>query len=242
MKSLIKDTIIARLQREILEAEGFKKPVSNCNTKLGFPTIERNFPNQVFPSGAIHEFLIPTLESAACTSAFISALLGKLQPKGFYIWLSKQKQIFPNGLTNFGLAPHQIIFINLPKQRDLLWATEEALKCKSLSGVISELDEISFAQSQRLQLTVEKSKVTGFILRPSASQITATACTARWQIKPALSYNYNNLPGVGFAKWQVNLLKVRNGNPANFEITWHNGQFNSQHEIEKPILSKAISV
>lgn len=118
------------------------------------------------------------------------------------------------------------------KPKDILWATEEALKCQSLNGVISELEAITFAQSQRLQLTVEKSKVTGFILRTQTGPIHATPCAARWQISPIASLNLAQLPGVGFANWQVELLKVRNGNTANFSISWYNGQF---HTIETPV-------
>lgn len=70
----------------------------------------------------------------------------------------KTTPIIPPGLNYFGIPAHQIIFINLVKPKDILWATEEALKCQSLNGVISELEAITFAQSQRLQLTVEKAK------------------------------------------------------------------------------------
>jgi len=225
MQQPLKKIIIERLQREILDLEGFKKKAPHAQTKLGLRALEANFPNQTFPTGTIHEFVSENPEHTACTSAFISSVLTKLNKQnGIYIWIGRQKQLFPGGLRNFGIQPHQIIFINLVKQKDILWATEEALKCKSLSGVISELEDITFAQSQRLQLTVEKSKVTGFILRTQTERISATACAARWQIKPLSSENESLLPGVGFSKWQVDLLKVRNGNTASHTITYHHGQ------------------
>ena len=217
--------IIERLQRQILDLEGFKAKSEDVKTKLGLKKLEGNFPNQVFPTGTIHEFLSEKPEHTACTSAFISSLLGELHAgNGVYIWIGKQRQLFPAGLKKFGLQPHQIIFVNLIKQKDILWATEEALKCKSISGVISELEEITFAQSQRLQLTVEKSKVTGFILRTQPERINATACAARWQISPLASENQDNVPGVGFAKWRVDLLKVRNGSTASCTIIYHHGK------------------
>lgn len=225
MQQPLKKIIIERLQREILDLEGFKTKAQHAQPKLGLKTLEDNFPNQTFPTGTIHEFISEKPEHRACTSAFISGVLTKLNNQnGVYIWIAKQKQLFPVGLRKFGIQPHQIIFINLVKPKDILWATEEALKCKSLSGVISELEDITFAQSQRLQLTVEKSKVTGFILRTQTDRINATACAARWQIKPLTSENKERLPGVGFAKWQVDLLKVRNGNTASCIITYHHGE------------------
>jgi protein ImuA len=234
--------IIQRLQRQILDLEGFKTNNKHKQSKIGFSPIEKHFPNQVFPTGTIHEFISEQPENTACTSAFIFGLLSKLhQQQGIYLWIGKQKKIFTPGLTFFGIPPHHIIFINLVKSKDILWATEEALKCKSLSGVISEIEGISFAQSQRLQLTVEKSKVTGFILRTQSEKITATACTARWKITPHASENTEDIPGVGFANWQVQLLKVRNGSTANFTVAWRNHQFYvNEQDHSAPLLSQAI--
>ncbi|MGE6219679.1 ImuA family protein [Nubsella zeaxanthinifaciens] len=242
MEKLAQKLIIQRLQRQILDLEGFKTNSKQQNSKIGFAPIEQHFPNQVFPTGTIHEFISTAPENTACTSAFIFGLLSKLQQQnGIYVWIGKQKQLFTPGLTFFGIPPHHIIFINLVKPKDILWATEEALKCKSLSGVISEVEGINFAQSQRLQLTVEKSKVTGFILRTQPENITATACAARWKITPQASENTENIPGVGFANWQVELLKVRNGSTANFTVAWRNQQFyvNEQNN-SAPFLSQAI--
>lgn len=233
MKSPFHQTVIERLQRQILDLEGYKTRPRQQQKKLGFAHIEKHFPNQVFPTGTIHEFVSTQPEHTACTSAFIMALLSKLNThQGIYVWIGKQRQLFPPGLNYFGIPAHQIIFINLVKPKDILWATEEALKCQSLNGVISELEAITFAQSQRLQLTVEKSKVTGFILRTQTGPIHATACAARWQISPIASLSLTQLPGVGFVNWQVDLLKVRNGSTASFNISWHNDQF---HTIESPV-------
>lgn len=233
MKSEAQKIILERLKKQITGLETFKATAIQSSCKLGFAPIEKHFPNKTFPTGTIHEFIAGQSENTACTSAFIFAILAKVHAnKGIYIWIGKQRQLFAAGLKPFGIPPHQIIFINLAKPKDILWATEEALKCKSIGGVISEMESITFAQSQRLQLTVEKSGVTGFILRTHTENINATTCAARWQISPAISENENNLPGVGFANWQVNLLKVRNGSPASFGIAWRNGQF---HKIAIPI-------
>jgi len=242
MQEFLRKTVIERLQRQILDLEGYKAKPQHQHQKLGFDYIEKYFPNQVFPTGTIHEFISTQPEHTASTSAFIMGLLAKLNThQGIYVWIGKQRQLFPPGLNYFGIPAHQIIFISLTKPKDILWATEEALKCQSLSGVISELEAITFAQSQRLQLTVEKSKVTGFILRTQTGPIHATACAARWQISPMASLNLNQLPGVGFANWQVELLKVRNGNTASFSISWHNGQFHTiENSVPHPFIPHAI--
>ena len=60
-----------------------------------------------------------------------------------------QRTIFPPALKFFGIAPDKIIFIDLQKEKDILWAMEEALKCDGLAAVIGEMQELSFTASRR---------------------------------------------------------------------------------------------
>ncbi|RVU01004.1 hypothetical protein EOD41_10285 [Mucilaginibacter limnophilus] len=45
----------------------------------------------------------------------------------------------------------------------------------------------------------------------NAGKFGSTACAARWQVRSLQSADLNGLPGTGFMRWQVDLLKVRNG-------------------------------
>jgi protein ImuA len=125
----------------------------------------------------------------------------------------------------FNVEPDQVIFIDLGQDKDVLWVMEEALKCEGLAAVVAELKEISFAQSRRLQLAVENSKVTGFLLRTDPRKLGTTTCVARWQITHLPSEPEGGLPGVGFPRWQVELLKVRNGIPGTWKLEWVDGCF-----------------
>jgi protein ImuA len=86
----------------------------------------------------------------------------------------------------------------------VLWVTEEALKCEGVATVICETKDLSFTESQRLQLAVEKSHVTGFVFRKDVKKINTTACVTRWQIRPVRSQLRTGMPGVGHPRWQVN--------------------------------------
>jgi protein ImuA len=145
---------------------------------------------------------------------------------GACLWISASRTLFPPALKLFGVEPDRIIFIDLKKEKDVLWAMEEALKCDGLAAVIGEVSDINLTQSRRLQLTVEKSKVTGLILRNNKQKLATTACVARWQIKPIVSELEDGMPGVGFPRWNVELLKVKNGSPGSWDIEWSAGKFN----------------
>lgn len=222
-----KQEILAKLRKQLLEVHGFKPACITSSEGFGLGPVEACFPNNVFPTGTIHEFLAEQPEDAAASEGFIAGLLAKLMEKGSScLWISRNRKLFPPSLETFGTDPQQIIFIDLYYTKEILWVMEEALKCEGLACVIAELSDIDFAQSRRLQLATEKSHVTGFIIRKEPKfSLSATACAARWQIKPAPSEIINGIPGVGNPRWEVNLIKVKNGEGGKFVIEWAEHKF-----------------
>ncbi len=106
---------------------------------------------------------------------------------------------------------------------------EEALKCEGLGAVVSEIQELNFKASRRLQLAVEQSHVTGFLLRDTARSFNTTACVTRWKVTPHPSDLPEGMPGVGFPRWKVELLKVRNGTPGNWIVEFIPGSLEIVH-------------
>ncbi len=234
-----KAAIIAGLQRDILLLQGFKQ-ASSTSVDMGLGRITAAFPNGIFPTGVIHEFVNIATEHAAATAGFVSGLLNALmQGGGACIWISTRRTLFPPALKAFGIAPERIIFVDLEREKDVLWAMEEALKCEGLAAVIGEVKEISFTASRRLQLAVEQSRVTGFILRREAAALNTTTCVARWRIAPLASEPEEGMPGVGFPRWNVELLKIRNGKPGVWQIEWFSGRFRLAAE-HLPLVQPAL--
>ncbi|MFA6083543.1 ImuA family protein [Mucilaginibacter sp.] len=221
-----KKDIIDRLQQDILRLQGFAPPSGDEGNRIGLGPVEEAFPNGIFPVGAIHEFLSFDMVAGAACGGFISGLLRALMPDGgACLWIGRQQTVFPPALKAFGIAPDRVIFVNLPLEKDVLWVMEEALKCEGFAAVIAEVREVSIVQSRRLQLAVENSKVTGFLLRNDPRKLSSNTCTARWQITPVPSELEEGLPGVGRPRWQVALLKVRNGNPGCWTLEWSDDHF-----------------
>lgn len=214
-----------QLQQEILRLQGLgAKPCA------GQPAVElgpvlNHMPGGVFPLNAVHEFISPTFPASAATQGFMAGIIGTLMQNGKpCLWIG-QSDIFPPALKAFGLDPERIIFIKVSREKEALWAVEEALKCEALAAVTGEIKELDFTQSRRMQLAAEESKVTAFIHRRCPRNIRPTSCVARWQISPLPSYSIDGLPGVGFPHWRAELLKIRNGRPGHWEITWLNNSF-----------------
>ena len=221
-----KADIISRLKKDILGLQGFKTGSNSNVVDAALGPIKNAFPNTSFPLHAIHEFIATGPEATAATGGFIAGLLASLmRNNGASLWISASRNIFPPALKSFGIAPDKIIFIDLKKEKEILWAMEEALKCNGLSAVIGEIQELNFTASRRLQLAVEQSQVTGFILRRNPKSINTTACVTRWKITSLPSEITDGMPGVGFPRWNVELLKVRNGKPGSWQVEFAAGRF-----------------
>lgn len=226
-----KRELINRLQKEILQWEGYKPSPVGTRELVGLGPVEAAFPNGVFPLGTVHELVCGNTEQATACGGFVTGLLSVLmQNGGACLWIGLSGNLFPSALKAFGVEPDKIIFINLLRNKDVLWVMEEALKCAGLAAVIGEVREMDFKQSRRLQLAVEQSHVTGFVLRNTSKKMGSTSCAARWQIKPLPSEPVDGLPGLGFPRWQVDLLRVRNGQPGNWIIEWSDNRFKPVHK------------
>lgn len=226
MKSLADKILIAKqLQAEINAIQGMGK-LSHTTVNTDLSPFSAVFQGNIFPTGTIHEFISYEATNAAATTGFITAITGRLAKKGgLSLWVAGGRKIFPAGLKQFGLEPDSIVFINTTRPKEALWVIEEALKCEALTAVIGEVRELSFSDSRRLQLAVENSGVTGFIHRFCPRSENAVACTTRWKITTLPSFNINGLPGVGYTSWDVQLLKVRNGMPHAWQVSWQDNQF-----------------
>ena len=218
--------IIRQLQRDILPLQGFKPPTAGKAIDFQLGPIEAAFPNNRFPTGAVHEFISRTPQQSAATNGFLGGLLGPLMKNGgVCMWIACKRANFPQGFPLYGVAADRLLFVDLAKEKDRCWAMEEALKCEALTAVVGEISDISFTDSRRLQLAVEQSRVTGFMLRHNPKNLGTVASVARWEISPLPSEPEEELPGIGFTRWQTSLLKVRNGRPGSWVVEWSGGRY-----------------
>jgi protein ImuA len=238
--SLAQPDIIHQLRQEILLRQGFLPP-SAATVDMGLGPVAAAFPQGVFPTGAMHELLSEGPEGAAASGAFTAALIGPLMAKGgACIWIGPRRTLFPPGLEAFGVDADRVVFVDIRKEKEGWWVLEEALKCEGLAAVVGEFREVSFLASRRFQLAVEQSRVTGFLLRDRPRNRQPIAAVARWQISPLpggkgescgeneagfMQNEAEGMPGVGFPRWSVELLRIRSGQPGRWELEWRQGKF-----------------
>ncbi|MEJ1238252.1 Error-prone repair protein ImuA [Chryseolinea sp. T2] len=232
---------VAQLKQDIHRMEGFR-PAPNplMNTVLG--PLEEAFPSGAFPLGVLHEFLVDRehrKSSMAASVGFIAAMVSSiLSGNGVMLWVSAERKVFPPSLIGFGVKPDQVIFVDIKKARNVLWATEEALKCSAVAVVVAEVGGLDLTISRRLQLSAEQSQATGFLIRNDAHPGITSSAT-RWRISPTSSIQIDSLPGVGHPRWIVELLKLRGGMAGKWTIQYRHGRF---EEVNVDELSIATSL
>ncbi|MFM8739155.1 MAG: ImuA family protein [Cytophagales bacterium] len=226
-----KQALLVQLHADILQMQGVK-PAQRFELSPQLGPLNAAFPFRTFPTGAIHELLSPMREGMSTASGFICALLSiLLNPQSVVVWISPSRLIFPPALKSFGIDPSRVLFVESSREQEVLWAMEEALKSEALTAVVGELREISFTASRRLQLAVEHSKVTGFVLH-RGKRVNTTTCVSRWRITSLPSDLLDGLPGIGLPKWRVELLRMRNGRTGAWNLQWNKGKF---EEVQPPI-------
>ena len=171
--------IIKDLKEHILFLQGYKRSTDN-SIRINLGPIDNSFPNESFPLASTHEFIVERNEDSSATKGFICHIISELMNRnGICIWVNSFENVFPPALKLFGVDPEKIVFIHVKRQKEILWVMEEALKCDGLAAVVGEIAEINFTETRRLQLAVEKSRVTGFIIRNKPRSINITACVSR---------------------------------------------------------------
>lgn len=232
-----KSETVQRLEKQMLALQGLSRPTLEQTIHTGLGAIERAFPGQCFPTAAIHEFISQETIDSAATTGFLAGLLSCLiKTQGVCLWVSTKRRTFPPALKAFRLNPEQIVFIDAKCEKEAFWTVEEGLKCDALVAVVGEFTKLDFTASRRLQLAVEQSKVTGFIHRFQVKSQSPVACASRWRIKPLSSIQNGSVPGIGFPKWHVELVKVRNGHPGQWEIEWTTKGFRELSSIKSQTL------
>ena len=124
--------------------------------------------------------------SRRCSQPVIVARLA-----GPVLWCLRGRDLFAPALARIGLHPDRVIYCETWKDREVLPAMEEGLKCRGLAAVVGEATRLSLTASRRLQLAAGESGVTAILIvrrwhnateRAQASEPNAAA--TRWRISP----------------------------------------------------------
>ena len=90
------------------------------------------------------------------------------------------------GLDGFGVRPERLTTVAVAQRRDLLWAMEEALRCRAVACVVGEMRHgaLDTVAVRRLSLAATETGALALILRAAPGEDASTAAT-RWIVSAA---------------------------------------------------------
>lgn len=190
---------------------------------FGVPEIDARLPEGGLGFGALHEVAgggTGTVDGAAA-ALFVAGIAAR--SKGKILWCLTRPDLFFPALSQAGLHPDRVIFCEADRDEDVLASMEEGLSFGGLGAVVGELVRLPMTASRRLQLAAEKTGTIGLVVRRWRRQAEAsdfgnpTASTTRWRISVLPSEPLPTV-GVGRARWLAELMRVKAGECAEFEI------------------------
>jgi protein ImuA len=242
--SLPAASIVAALRRKLASLEATASPSRHARQAprddgaLGFCA------GAAVSRGALHEVAARRESELAHATGFILALAAHAAGERATLWIAEDMAVAENGalygpaLDNFGLAPERLVTVTVPRCRDVLWAMEEALRCRSVGAVIGEVRSVNrnigLTATRRLSLAAGRHGACALLMRASPG-IESSAASTRWIVGAAPSAL--RARGVGPPAIHVRLVRNRRGNLGSWMLEWNcaDQRFNIMSADREPL-------
>jgi protein ImuA len=195
------------------------------------------------PRGALHEIAASSEVHVAAATGFTLALTAREHACVCWVsadmTLAESGSLYGGGLEPFGFAPERLLGVTAARQRDLLWAMEEALRCRAIRAVIGEwrhaaIDPVAV---RRLSLAAADSGALAFMLRTAPAVDASTAAT-RWIVGAAPSAATPHGPGA--PRFAAHLTRNRRGPLGSWILEWSDSDERFSLAHAQPVAMPAL--
>jgi protein ImuA len=190
---------------------------------FGIKAIDRHLPGGGLALGALHEVASGGNGAINGAAAALYAAGIAARTRGKVLWCLTRPDLFAPALAQAGLMPDRVIYVEADDEKSVLICFEEGLRHGGLGAVVAEVARLSLTASRRLQLAAECSGTIGIAIRrwrrpaEAADFGQPTASVTRWRVT-VLPSTPLPVPGVGRPRWQLELIRCRAGESADFEV------------------------
>jgi protein ImuA len=196
---------------------------------------------------AFHEIAAARESAIAAATGFALALAARAGGTRAVLWIAQDMGLVENGapygpgLDDLDLAPERLVTVAAGKSRDVLWAMEEALRCRAVGAVVGEIRGhargVDLIASRRLSLAAGRCGACAFLLRtdPGAE---ASAAATRWVVAAAPSAS---AAGPGPPRLSVHLTRNRRGPVGSWLLEWNRvvQRFDLAPSLSQPVADAA---
>jgi protein ImuA len=190
---------------------------------FGVREIDAKLPGGGLTVGALHEVAGGGNGAVDGAAAALFAAGIAARTTGYVLWCVTRQDLFAAALAQAGLAADRVIYVETGDEKALLASFEEGARHGGLGAVVAEVSRLSMTSSRRLHLAAEASGTMAIAVRRWRRQTEAadfgqpTASVTRWRVS-ALPSEALPVPGVGRARWLLELIRCRAGESADFVV------------------------
>jgi protein ImuA len=185
--------------------------------------IDKKLPGGGLAVGALHEVAGGGNGAVDGAAAALFAAGIAARTSGQILWCVTRQDLFAAALAQAGLAADRVIYVETGDEKSLLASFEEGARYGGLGAVVAEVSRLSMTSSRRLHLAAEASGTMAIAVRRWRRQTEAadfgqpTASVTRWRVSAVPSATLP-VPGVGRARWLLELIRCRAGESADFIV------------------------
>ena len=213
---------LAALLAELAQARGERGPA----LPFGIAALDDRLADGGLDGAALHEVAAacPTLNDDAAATLFIAGIAARFASKPDFtaFWALTRFDLYAPGLEQVGLAPDKLLYAQGKSDSAVLAMAEDALRDGSLACVVAEVKSADQTATRRLQLAASDGRTPMLLYRRHRTRDRCplsglSSAMTRWRIGCVPSAPLPH-PGVGRARWSVELVRQRNGNPFSLEL------------------------
>jgi len=186
----------------------------------GHARLDAHLPGGGWPLGAVTE-LISARPGLGEFSLLLPTLSNMSKQDQWIIMIDPPWIPYPASLHGHGLLLEQLLLVRTHKEKESLWACEQALSSGRGGAVLAWPERISFTRLRRLQLAAEGNGKVAFLFRPENVLDTASPAALRLQLEADGSHGT-----------RINVLKCRGSRP--LEPAWIPRPYAQAHTLHMP--------
>ena len=159
-------------------------PSTERGLASGFAELDALLPSQGWPVGALTEIL-SAHQGIGALSLVMPALVCLSSEQRWITWVAPPYIPYAPALAEQGMELSRVLVVHERKNRDTLWALEQALRSGACSAVLGWLPKIDSRALRRLQLAAEAGASWGLLFRPLEAMSEASPAALRLQVSPS---------------------------------------------------------
>lgn len=144
----------------------------------GFALLDAELPGGGWPRGTLTEILTDSLGLGEC-SLLMPALNRMREERKWSLLVASPHLPHGPAWASRGIDLEHLVVVSPTRQRDALWATEQALSSGALGTVLCWATSTDARQVRRLQVAVAGSNTLAFLFRPGRERTDSSAASLR---------------------------------------------------------------